>query len=884
MSINLLVLAAVVPFSVARATPVSHYALDVKEPNAELLLTDGQITRFFQTADSLPQRKYHGLTANGFLGFAGFSYAFAPQVPERLPSPDTGRPDFETLEWKGTTIQPGAWVRTFGTGQGQLLLTETTRLLSNGILLVSLDTQAAQLDDHQIGRLQSYGTLRVVPSVQMRSHHNAASPEFPQFPDSAAQLRRCTVSSGRPQLRVQSPSIGGLDPSEDKQTFILGGRDSGDSATAGCKEFDSIRLALQFPRDKDRYGNGDGNGNVTLSHAIEFELKTAQAKTWLAAALSSSLMLTGVPRNVESETAQLLDRVLDAPDSFVQQDSARFEKRDVWNLGSGNSRSLSSPSTARFRLGSDKMDSRFVKSLAWATYASRQMYMNFKGQGLVAGIPWFEQYWGRDTSISLEGALLIPGAFEESAQVLETMLTFMQTNPSLPDYGRIPNRLEPGSVQYNTADGLALFLLAFASYLDNTGDTLFLKKHFPKIKIAIEAELARTDNLGLFPHGDQETWMDGKLGDAVCSPRGNRAFEIQGLWFFALKRWAQLGSIVQGEREGDFKDRINARADRLRQAIRDSYLKFENGDGSGSRAQLADHLRADGTLDFTARPNALLVFQLDTQDLLLAAQEKEDLIADLVQKNIFTDFGVRSMGLNERFFNPYHAATGFCSAYACNGWISFHPYHNFGTHADGDHMDWAYHNGTVWQWLSGPAIVSLSQVKSEFRAVTQSIADRLFEALVHDLLEGQSPGHLAEIKDGVAAGSSTGHDKGTPMQTWSVAEFARVAVRQQMGYERNLMQDKVRFVPSTLFLDEALEIRDSLFVPGNPASRDREFRVKAAQRSFLIEVPRGILMDLELKPERLSGFSRFQVNDGPVQELTQASLVFGAGSLRLTLF
>ena len=786
MAMTRVALAAAVTFSpdasAEGATQASHYALTVNDPNAEILLTDGQITRYFQTANSLPQRKYHGLTANGFLGFSGFSYAFAPQARERLPSPGTGRPDFESLEWRGTTIQPGAWVRTFGTRQGQILLTETTRLLSNGVLLVSLNMQQ---DENQSGRLQSYGTLRVAPGVQMRSHHDAASPEFPQFPDNAAQRRLCTVSSGRPQLRVQSHSIGGLDPSEDKQTFVFGARDSGDSATAGCKELASTRLALQFPKDKDRYGNGDGNGNVTLSHAIEFELKAPQSKTWLAAALSASLMSTGVPRNAENETAQLLDRVLDAPDSFAQEDSARFEKRAIWNLGSGNGRIVTSPSTARFRLGSEKTDSRFVKSLAWATYASRQMYMNFKGQGLAAGVPWFEQYWGRDTSISLEGALLIPGAFEESAQVLETMLTFMQSNPNLPDYGRIPNRLEPGSVQYNTADGLALFLLAFATYLDNTGDTLFLKKHFPKIKIAIEAELARTDNLGLFPHGDQETWMDGKLGDAVCSPRGNRAFEIQGLWFFALKRWARLGGVIQGE--GDFKDRINARADQLRQAIRDNYLKRANGDGTGSRVQLADHLRADGSPDFTARPNALFVLQLDTQDILLAAQEKEDIISDLVQKNVFTDFGVRSMGLNERFFNPYHAATGFCSAYACNGWISFHPYHNFGTHADGDHMDWAYHNGTVWQWLSGPAIVSLSQVKSGLSSVTQSIANRLFEALVHDLLGGQSPGHLAEIKDGVAAGVPTGHDKGTPMQTWSVAEFARVAVRQQMGYARDLM-------------------------------------------------------------------------------------------------
>jgi glycogen debranching enzyme len=144
--------------------------------------------------------------------------------------------------------------------------------------------------------------------------------------------------------------------------------------------------------------------------------------------------------------------------------------------------------------------------------------------------------------------------------------------------------------------------------------------------------------------GSNETWMDGKLGDAVCSPRGNRAFEIQGLWFFALKRRAQLGALVQGE--GNFKDRINARADRLRQAIRDNYLKIDNAGGSGSRVQLADHLRAEGTLDFKARPNALLVFQLDTQDLLLAAQEKQDIFADLVQKNVFTDFVVRSMGMS----------------------------------------------------------------------------------------------------------------------------------------------------------------------------------------------------------------------------------------------
>ncbi len=856
---------------------LSRYALQVRDPSAELLLTDGQVTRFFQSADSQPQRKYHGLTANGFISFSGFSYAFAPAV---VLSPDNGDPRprslvFENLEWRGTTIEPGIWVRTFGARQGRIVLTETTRLLSNGVLLVSLESK---LNADRIGGLQSYGTLRAIPGIQMRSHHNAASPEFAA---DAPQSRQCASFAGHSQLRVQSPSTGGLNQTGEAEAFVLGGRSAANSMDIGCIEFPGSRLSLQFTKDKERYGNGDGNGNVTFSHAFEFELKDLDSQDWIAAALSASLKDRGAARDSENETAALVDRVLGSPDSYVQADSARFEKRDVWTLGAGSARNPSSQSTARFRLGSEKPESRFVKSLAWASYASRQMYMNFKGQGLVAGVPWFEQYWGRDTSISLEGALLVPGAFEESAQVLETMLTFMQTNPNLPDYGRIPNRLEPGSVQYNTADGLALFLLSVSSYLDNTGDTVFLKKHFPKIKLAIEAELARTDGLGLFPHGDQETWMDGKLGEAVCSPRGNRAFEIQGLWFFALTRWSNLAGLLM---EQDFKNIIEARATRLRQAIRDNYLKPANDGISGPRVQLADHLREDGSLDFTARPNALLVFQLDTQDLLLSAQEKQDVIGDLVQRGVFTDFGVRSMGDKERFFNPYHAATGYCSAFACNGWMSFHPYHNFGTHAEGDHMDWAYHNGTVWQWLSGSAIVALSQVKAELRPVTQSLAERLFDALVHDLLEGQSPGHLAEIKDGVASGALTGHDKGTPMQTWSVAEFARVAVRQQVGYNRDLMRRKVRFAPSNLLLDEAIEFRDSVFVSGNPASRDREIRVKGAQRTIAIEVPPGIELELKLSPDRLIGLSAFQVNDGPVQAIKGTPVTLGAGSFRVTLF
>jgi hypothetical protein len=63
-------------------------------------------------------------------------------------------------------------------------------------------------------------------------------------------------------------------------------------------------------------------------------------------------------------------------------------------------------------------------ALIWAQLSLDALVTNQRGKGIWAGLPWFNNYWGRDTFISFAGALLISGQFEEARQLLKSFSSF----------------------------------------------------------------------------------------------------------------------------------------------------------------------------------------------------------------------------------------------------------------------------------------------------------------------------------------------------------------------------------------------------------------------------------------------------------------------------
>lgn len=59
--------------------------------------------------------------------------------------------------------------------------------------------------------------------------------------------------------------------------------------------------------------------------------------------------------------------------------------------------------------------------------------------GIYAGLPWFNNFWERDTFISLPGATLVTGNFADARKVLLSFARFQLRDSTDRRDGRIPN-------------------------------------------------------------------------------------------------------------------------------------------------------------------------------------------------------------------------------------------------------------------------------------------------------------------------------------------------------------------------------------------------------------------------------------------------------------
>lgn len=353
------------------------------------------------------------------------------------------------------------------------------------------------------------------------------------------------------------------------------------------------------------------------------------------------------------------------------------------------------------------------------------------GSTIIAGYPWFSD-WGRDTMISLPGLTLATGRLQEARSILRTFAAYTSQ-------GMLPNRFpDQGEVpEYNTADATLWYFAAIRAYHAASGDAQLLAELFP-----ILGDIFRWHRRGtrygirLDPadgllrageHGVQLTWMDARVGDWVVTPRTGKPVEINALWYNAQRIMADFAGLL-----GEDPEPYRSGAEQTRRG----FARFWNE----PLGYLFDVLDCpDGKPDPSLRPNQLIAVSLPYSPLDAARQRQ---VVDACCRRLLTSYGLRSLTPSE---------PGYIGHYG----------------GDVRQRDSAYHQGTVWGWLTGP-LVSAYLKAFGHDAQTLAQARTFLLPLLHHLND-HGVGNLSEI----FCGDPPFTPEGCIAQAWTVAEVLR---------------------------------------------------------------------------------------------------------------
>lgn len=396
------------------------------------------------------------------------------------------------------------------------------------------------------------------------------------------------------------------------------------------------------------------------------------------------------------------------------------------------------------------------KSLYWAQQSGLNLCAGSKDScGIWAGLPWFRDNWGRDTFISIPGIFLVNGFFEEAKRVLKCFILHQMKDPESNNYGRIPNRyVNDNDVIYNTADGNLWFIKALWQYLQYSGDIEYLNEIWDNVKLAVFSDLDRRSEAdGFLLNNDSDTWMDARIdGKEPLSARGNKANDIQALWFEALNIFVILSSIMNS----------SERIDEIHDTISKLKVKFEELFWDNETELLADRIDADGTKDFKIRPNQLFCVNAEFNFI---DEEIGRNVTKVSFENLALKHGVLSLSSEDIDFHPYHIG---CRKY---------------------HKDAAYHNGAIWLWLSGPLISALSKYSWQDKAweLTKNHCEQIFNY--------GCTGSLSENANASLDKKGRMTQSGTWSQAWSVSEFTRTFYQDYLGIKPCLLMNCIKFNP-----------------------------------------------------------------------------------------
>jgi glycogen debranching enzyme len=327
-----------------------------------------------------------------------------------------------------------------------------------------------------------------------------------------------------------------------------------------------------------------------------------------------------------------------------------------------------------------------------------------RGGVMAAGIPWYVAVFGRDALISAHQMLMVNPSPARDALRLLARYQGKRDDPWRDEEpGKILHEIRRGELAgagyvphtpyYGSVDATPLFVFLFAQYFRWTGDIEFANELLPNVRAALEwidrfgdqdgdgfVEYLRRSPAGIANQGWKDSYDSVVHDDGSLATGPIALVEVQGYVYMAKLRVADVFDAL-GDR---------STAGRLREEGQDLKDRFNRAFWIEEDKYLAAALDGDKRQVRTIVSNPGQCFYSG----ILDADKAEHVARRLLQPEMFSGWGIRTMSKSATAYNPM-----------------------------------SYHNGSVWPHdnaLIAAGLKRYGYVKSTNRVVTA-----IFDAAIH---------------------------------------------------------------------------------------------------------------------------------------------------------
>jgi len=285
---------------------------------------------------------------------------------------------------------------------------------------------------------------------------------------------------------------------------------------------------------------------------------------------------------------------------------------------------------------------------------------------IAAGIPWFATIFGRDAIISAYQSLLLnPQLAKDTLRVLARYQGKAVNDWRDEEPGKILHEHRTGemtrsgempfSPYYGSVDATPLFLILLSETFNWTADESLVRDLLPAALRALEwienygdldgdgfVEYKRRSAKGLTNQGWKDSWDANMHRDGSVAAPPIALVEVQGYVYEAQYRMSQL---LRQFGQSDRADQLKRRASELAKKIEKAF--WMPNEGFYAMALDADKRQLQV---ISSNPGHLLFTRTVTKD------RARILVQRIVQEDMHSGWGIRTLSRNERVFNPlsYH--------------------------------------------------------------------------------------------------------------------------------------------------------------------------------------------------------------------------------------